>query len=738
MIERNALSTNTLVPFLEPRSVAIVGASAAKGSIGQRVLQFLRQGGFRGAIYPVNPRYTEVDGLECFSSLGQISQSVDAIVVAVAAKFVPEIIAQAVDADVRAAVILSAGFAEIGTDGQKLQRDISNLIQSSGMRILGPNCVGLMNTSNGFTATFTTALDVVRPRPGDIGLITQSGAFGAYCLTLFPWEKAGIRYWVSTGNEIDVDVSDWIQYMTCIPDISVLGVYIESLKDGSKFRRALQQASESGKPIVIIKPARSEEGASAVQSHTASITGSDLVFDSIIREFDVIRTYSAQEFIDIVSVRGHAPRLTGRRVGLVTVSGGIGALMTDSCVAKGLQVPQLPIALQAAIKSRIPYAAVRNPVDVTGQWVNQPEILAHCLHSVAESGAVDSILAFLGHATQAEEAGPQVISSLQDLTSNLSVPLFICASGKELESALMGRPGTIVQNDLERTIGIIGALAPKEEPVSKQPLINSGTARSPSESFGVAGQEFFGRLFARDPSRRSLSESESKTLLRMSGVPTSHEKLVTCADDAAKGARELGFPVVLKLDSPDVSHRLVNGLIRVGVRGESEVREAYGDILRRQERAFPNAGCNGILVAAAVNAVAEIFVGLGTDPCFGPYVTLRPGGLWVNLNSSRSVALLPLTEAGAARLIFAAGIDEALSKGVRDWTAIRGKLIEVLLRLGQIGKFMPSPISSFDVNPLGLVVSTDTPTFIVLDSFAELNNSKDSRHTNGAHDGNGD
>ena len=405
---------DSLTALLHPRSIAIIGASDDPARIGGRPLAYTRDAGFAGPIFPVNPRRATVQGLPAFPTIGDVPGPVDTAIIAVPAPAVVETAEACAGAGVKAVVVFSAGFAETGGEGRRRQDAMTAIARASGMRIVGPNCLGIYNSEIGFYATFTTTLEAAHPVPGGVGLVTQSGAYGSHLSLLATRRRIGIRFFVTTGNECDVDVAETIGWLARQPDISVIVAYIEGIADRDRLLESLALARERGKPVVLQKVGRTEIGADAVRSHTATLAGSDAVYDGVFRQFGVHRARDAEEMLDVAYAATFGAFPASRRVALMSISGGVGVQMADEAVACGLDVAPMSDRAQARLKAQLPYASPRNPVDITAQAFNDLGLIRSNLDVILEQDAYDAVVAFFTFVAAAEAMVEPVREILQD------------------------------------------------------------------------------------------------------------------------------------------------------------------------------------------------------------------------------------------------------------------------------------------------------------------------------------
>ncbi|MDT8343199.1 MAG: CoA-binding protein, partial [Thermohalobaculum sp.] len=384
----------TLDDLLSPRSIAIVGASDDPRRIGGRPLAHMIAQRFEGAVYPVNPNRDRVQGLQAYPTLADIPAEVDFVLVAVPAAGVAEVVRQAAAKRAKTVLIFSSGFAEMGGEGIAMQADLTRLARETGVRIIGPNCLGAFNSALRFYPTFTSTIDRATPTPGGISIASQSGAYGSHIYMVSHLRGLGIRYWLTTGNEADLHIAECIRLLAADENVHTIMAYAESVKDGPMLSEALEAARAARKPVIFMKVGRSAVGAAAASSHTASLAGEDAIYDAVLRQHGAWRARSTEEMLDIAYAC--RPRIypAGRRLGLVTISGGAGVLMADAAEDAGLDVAPMPADAQAEIKAVVPFASALNPVDVTAQFFNDLSLVPRFTRAMLERGHYDGLIGF--------------------------------------------------------------------------------------------------------------------------------------------------------------------------------------------------------------------------------------------------------------------------------------------------------------------------------------------------------
>jgi acyl-CoA synthetase (NDP forming) len=678
-----AIKKGELDVLFRPRSVAVMGASSDEKKIGGRPIFYLKHYNFAGAIYPINPNYDEIQGVKTYKTLADVPGDVDLALIALPSVMVEDAVTACADKGVKATVIFSSGYAETGAEGEAAQERLLEIARASGMRIMGPNCMGLAGFDARLIMTFGFSMETMPPKLGPIGIVSQSGAYGAVAYYESRDRQLGVSLWATTGNESDIDLSEILMYYAADDAIKVILLYMEGCKDGPGFMAGLEVARAAGKPVIVTKVGASDVGAEAALSHTASITGSDVVFDTVVAKYGAHRTYSLDEFYDL----GYACSKTrsfpnGNRVGLLTISGGIGVLMSDVASHLGLDVPKLTEAAQARIRDIIPYAGTRNPVDITGQTLNDPSLLAKCLDVLIEEGICDIVVIYMAMSTQSPGLADMFMQVFRDIRAkHPDVPIVA---------------GVYAEGDRRRELEELGYIV----------------VREPTRAVKVAASLLrFGRHFAATASEapqpsaapvvipsESLNEVAAKKLLAEAGISTVSETLVTSPAEAATAVTALSGSAALKLVSPDIIHKSEIGGIMLNV-DAADAASAYDTLMERGRRHKPNAAIEGVIVAPMISDGIETILGVKRDPVFGPIVVFGLGGVFVEVlqDVTRRLAPFGVTEAHEMiREVKGYPLLEGVCSGeVGDIQA----LAEALSRLSVLAHENRDQIDSIDINP---------------------------------------
>jgi acetate---CoA ligase (ADP-forming) len=672
----------SLEPLFRPASVAIIGASSDPGKIGGIPLKLLKTSRFAGALYPVNPNAATIQELPAFVSIRDIGRPIDLAIIAVPAPSVLDALEACAAAGVRAVIIFSAGFAEMDARGVRQQERIGAIARNGGPRVLGPNCIGVVNFTNGLFASFHPAFVDSRTDPGSIGLVSQSGAFAGHLHRMAGERDFAFSYCITTGNEADVDVADGLAFLADDPGTKAVMACLEGCRNGPKLIAALRLARDRKKPVIAMKLGRTELGAAAAQSHTAALAGTDAVFDGIFRQFGVHRAHSIEEFLDLGHACAVAPLPVNNRIALVTVSGGVGVLMADAAAQSGLEAAELPLAAQEKIKRLVPFAAARNPIDITGQVVNDVGLLEQALAISIAEDRYGSLVSFLGATPRLPERAERLRTLFSRLSADHPETVLVAAglTTPEFRADLQVR-GCLTFEEPTRAVRTVAALAAFRAHFEREAALLPGQCAVPPL-----------------PRSGPLSEYESLGFLGSAGIPVVEERLVASPDAAEAAADELGFPVALKVASAAIAHKTDSGAVALGLSTRQAVREAYRKIAERVE-ARTGRAAERFVIAPMIDDGVETVLGVTRDPVFGPVVMFGLGSIFVEAMKD-VVFRAGVIDADEARRM----IREIRAVGILDGS--RGRppvdidaLALALARLSMIAAAHRDSIESIDINP---------------------------------------
>lgn len=696
---------NKLGSLFAPKSIAIVGASNTPGKAGAVPVKLLLSQGYKGKIYPINPKEPEVQGLPAFKSIRDIGEPVDLAIIAVPANYALQALQASAPGQLANAVIFTSGFAEVGDQGQQYQQALKTFATEQGIRLLGPNCLGFMNIPQNVYATFSPAPLVGTVPDGVIGMVTQSGAFGAYAYSMARERGIGLSFWVSTGNESDVDVADCLQWLVEDPNTQVIMAYMEGCQNGESLKKALRSAHEAGKPVVVTKIGRTASGAKAAASHTASLAGNDAVYEALFEQYGAYRAHSMEEFFTLghsLSIWRNAHQAQ-RSLGILTISGGVGALMADEADDLGLDLPALDQETQDRLLARIPFASAANPVDITGQSLTDPGLLKDTCIDMLQSGNFGSLAIFLAAAGSSESLWPHVEDLAQTLHARYpNYPLAICALLPLKRKRTLEQYGCMVFEDPSTAVQTLGKTLGRQ--ITLPPPAHNATHQAEPLSPDLAAG--------------TLSEQESLQVLSSAGVNVVQSRVVQSEDEAVAFSTTIKGPVVLKVASADILHKSDIGGVILNVLGEQEVRDAYRKIRQNTARNAPDARIDGVLVAPMIQGGVECILGIHRDPVFGPVVMFGLGGVFVEIFKDVTFKLAPFSTEQAHAMIMKTRAAQLLEGARGRPKADIRALAEALASVSRFAQANKDRIESIDINPL--VVLPQGQGVVALDSVVVL------------------
>ena len=676
--------------MLNPRSIAVVGASP-RMAYGGRMLAAALKASARINVYPVNPRYEEVQGVKCYPSVTALPETPDVVCVVVSSGQVLDVLAESHEKGTKAAVVISAGFSERGTqEGRDLQAQVATFARESGLRISGPNCLGLANVKDDiWVSASSRGADGLG---GSVGLVCQSGAsaFGPFLNRAID-SGIGLSYIVSTGNEADLDFSDFVRYLLDDDDTKVIAGFVEGFKDAKKFIEVAKLAAERGKPIILIKIGRSELGAKAAQSHTAALTGLDALYDAALAQYGVIRVADYDELLEVANLLANSPAPAAKGLAVVSHSGGISSLTADMCGQIGLDLPVLNDAARDGINGVLKgFGWASNPSDVTG-FANSdsfPEIMQFMANDPAMGTLVVASSGGDGQATQ--------VIAQRDLATEM--PLAFLWTGSRQETAGL---------DLLKKASIPVFYTPNRLASGIRSLIDyhdwlghRGTSGFPETTAINADQQAAASKLT-TTGGIALSEHQSKGLIAEWGVPVTRESLVQNIDDAVAAASEIGYPVAMKADVINLPHKTDAGLVMLGLKDEAAVRKAFDTIKANAAHAGAvGDGLNGVSVQEMIVDGVEVIVGVSYDSQLGATILFGSGGVMVEVYNDVALRLCPIDKSDALEMI-------ADVKGARLLEGFRGRpaadvdaLADTLVRVSQMAAQLDGSLAELDINPL--------------------------------------
>jgi acetyltransferase len=683
--------------IFKPKTIALIGATEKENSVGRTVLWNLLQHPFGGTVFPVNDKRNSVLGIKAYPTIADVPESVDLAIIATPARTVPDIIRQCVDADVKGAIVLSAGFKEAGSTGAELEQQIRAQLKRGKLRLIGPNCLGMMNPQYGLNATFASAI----AKPGNVGFISQSGAL---CTAILDWsfrENVGFSTFVTVGSMLDVGWGDLIDYLGDDPHTQSIVIYMESIGDARSFLSSAREVALT-KPIIVIKAGRTEAAAKAATSHTGALAGSDDVFDAALRRSGVLRVDRISDLFNMAEVLAKQPRPKGSRLTIITNAGGPGVLATDALIGGGGKLAELsPETIEALNNVLPPHWSHGNPIDILGDA--DPDRYAKTLEIVATDPNSDGLLVVL--TPQAMTDPTQTAQQLQHYGR----------IGKPILASWMGDADVKVGADLLNeakipTFSYPDTAAKVFNYMWRYSYNLRGLYETPTLDEGtdvLEGTDALDRSLAktiiqeaRQSGRALLTEVESKQVLSAYGIPTVETYIATTAEDAISVAHKIGYPVVLKLYSSTITHKTDVGGVKLNLPDDAAVQQAFDAIATSVTQIAGANAFAGVTVQPMISREGyELILGSTVDPQFGPVILFGSGGQLVEVYNDRALALPPLNSTLARRMMEQTKIYRAL-KGVRGRHSIDlAALEQLLVRFSQL-VVEQRWIKEIDINPL--------------------------------------
>ncbi|WP_449433051.1 acetate--CoA ligase family protein [Pseudomonas putida] len=679
--------------FFKPRSIAVIGASQDLASISGQPIAHLKAKGYTGQVLPVNPRYEEVAGYRCYPDVASLPVAPDVAVIAVGAQRVPQVLEELGRKHCRFAVILSSGFAEAGAEGARAQDRLAAIARLYGIQVVGPNCQGYMNISDGIHVGFGAPYGLTYPQ-GHLSLTSQSGAFGNSIVMLASQEGVGFRHYVSTGNESVTTSLDFMDAMIDDPETHVIAGYVEGFQDAHRLLGIGRRALAAGKPLLIWKVGSSEAGARAAASHTANLGGSMALYRAAFKQCGIIEVNDVGDMADCAKALLPRSLPNGNRLAIVTISGGAGIAMADGAAQGGLQLPELEPGTVAALKAVLPaFAAVANPLDVTASLLTDVSLLRTTLEHLACDRNVDMI--GLALAAASGKLAVELAREIVRVSQTYRIPILVAWNA---DQATTQEPYDILD-----AAGIPRYQSPVRCARGASALWAFAQARShllqsaDELPLKLSRPELRQMLAAR---QTDLAEFEAKKVLQAYGIDITREALAVSAEQATGIAASLHGAVVMKIQSAQIPHKTEAGGVRVGVQGRDAVQAAFAQIIANAKAYAPEAEVDGVLVQEMVSGGIELILGITNDPLFGPAVMVGFGGIFAEVMKDVSLRLAPITRCEAQAMIgelrgFAI-LDGARGRPKADMPA----LIDTLMHLSALAVDLRDEVAELDINPL--------------------------------------
>lgn len=685
--------TDQLKHMLSPKSVAIIGASSDFSKFTGKTLKYLIKHGYAGKIYPVNPGYDEIAGFPCFYSVLKLPESVDTAFIQVAARKVPETLEQCIEKGVKSAIIHSAGLGETGQEGRKQQEEIKGLAREAGLRVVGPNCAGIANIAENVILSPVVCYELDNLTRGSIGLVSQSGGLTGACVARAEARGIGFSYVISTGNEMDLEACDYVEYLLHDSKTKVIALFLEALRNAERFFTVSDKALEMRKPLIVLKVGRTSIGAKAAASHTGALTGSDAVYDAVFRQKGVTRVETLEDLLEVSALFCKTDPPKGNRVGVVTTSGGGATLFVEAGAQAGLEFP-LPVdaAVEEASGFLPGFAAKSNPMDVTMSGVGGG--YKKGLEVLLKDDSFDAVVGVVGTSSQfAPEMGVKPIVEVNKSTNKPLVAY--CTPNAEDALRLFeknGIPSFRTPEACGRALGY---------------LVNYGNFLKKRIDVGHVKDE----IAAVKPDRgvldrilsspdRVLHEHDSKKILAEYNIALVTEELAKDLSEAKSIAKKIGYPLVIKVLSSDIPHKTEAGVLKFGIDSEESLVKGFAEIITKARHFKNDARIDGVLIQEMVEKGIEGIVGMSQDAQFGPTLLFGLGGVFVEVFKDVAHRVIPISELDAREMI-----DETKSsillKGYRgmEKTDI-DEIVSTLLKVSKLSEDFKEVIQELDINPL--------------------------------------
>lgn len=695
--------------IISPKSIAIVGATNRPGSVGLATFKNLLHAGYQGVLYPVNPKSRSVQGVKTYPSLTDVPDDVDLAVIIVPAEMVPSVVEEAAQKKVKGCVVITAGFKEVGGQGAELEKRLQELVRSNGTRLVGPNCLGVINTNK--SVCMNASFARIMPKAGNIAFISQSGALCTSVLDVAAGRNIGFSKFISFGNKADVNEVDLLRYLKDDPDTDVILMYIEDITDGREFIEVTRDITlNTGKPILAVKSGRSQEGARAAASHTGSLAGADNTYDAIFLQGGIQRVEGVNELFHYAQAFSAQPLPKGNRVAIITNAGGPGIMATDAAIRHGLSLAVFSEATRARLLEHLPAtASIRNPVDLIGDATHQRYEAA--IRTILMDDGVDGAIVILT---------PQAMTDI--LETARIIPHVAKDIQKPILSAFMGLVDVsegvryLEENGIPNyTFPEAAARALASMVRFSERLRSRGNQKREIWRFSADREKAAGIIKEKLEGKQSyyMPEKEAAEILEVYGFPLLESRIVKDSSEIDAVIDAIGFPVAMKIASPDIVHKSDAGGVRLKINSLEKARKAFEEIIKNSKKFDPTARLEGVLVEQMAGGGVEVILGATRDPKFGPMCMFGLGGIFVEALKDVTFRLAPMSELSAENMIRSI-------KAYKVLQGIRGNLpadIEAakdcILRLSQMVSDHPE-IKELDINPL--IVYPEGQGCVVADS----------------------
>lgn len=680
-----------LEKFFNPASIALIGATEDATKIGGKVLNTLLRENYAGRVYPVNRTRPEIAGLRAYARIAELPERVDLVLIAIPAAQVPQALEECAAHGIAAAVIFSSGFSEEGTEGMRLQQQVEAICKRTGIRVNGPNSEGFFNVRHGVAATFSPAIDLPRPASGpSTGIVSQSGGLGFALYNRGRQRNMAFSHIVSVGNQVDLELNDYVDHMLDDPGTANVMLYVESFRQPRRFLQVAERAARLNKPLIVAKVGRSRAGQRAAASHTGAMVGSARVSDAVLAHHGVLRADDQDELLDLAAALSQRKPMRGPRVAIISTSGGTAVWLADTCEAMGLEVPPIDAERQARLARFIPsYGSTANPVDITAQGVNA---YAQSMEVLGDADYIDAIIvaSSFAHDTRLKKEG----EDMGRLARELGIPVVFYSYTLPSASsmAILDRLGLYCYTSITGCVrGLQGLLAYSQFQAARaQRPVPAAPKPLPAAVLDLLDR----------PGAPTLCEYESKQLLAAFGIAVPAERLARTPEQAAEFAEAIGLPVALKIQSPQIPHKTEAGGVLLNIDSVAAVHEGATRLLHNARAYAPHADIHGVLVQAMGRPGLEMIAGIVQDAEFGAMVMVGLGGILVEVLDDTALAPAPFGTATALSML-------KKLKGYPLLTGVRGRppcdvdaLCALLVALSDIAARTGDVLAEMDLNPI--------------------------------------
>jgi len=675
--------------IFKPNSIAVIGASEDEKKIGHVVFRNLVKQGFEGKVYPVNPKREEILGIKCYPSVKDLPEKIDLAIIVIPAKGVPSVIKDCAEAGVKGLIVITAGFREIGGEGIKLEQEIVELVKKYGIRMVGPNCLGVINTINKMNATFASEL----PPCGRVSFFSQSGALGVALIDWAIENNFGFGKFVSLGNKADLNETDFLEYFGEDPETDIILGYIEDIKDGKRFLEVAKKVSKI-KPVIIIKAGTTEAGAKAASSHTGALAGFDRAFSEAFKKAGIIRVNSIKELFETAEIFKLNKIPKGDRLLVITNAGGPGIIAADTADKLGIKLdPMSEESIEAIIDKLPPTASLYNPIDIIGDATSERYKVV--LEQAIKDRYVDGICVIL--TPQAVTDVENVATEIVRISQNTEKPVFACfIGGKKVSSAIKILKSQQIPCYSDPSV----AISSYKKLIDFSIIKNKKEPEIPKIEISLENKEKVRLILEilENAGVSSVGEENATEILSLYGFNFPKKALAKTPEEAVEIAEKIGYPVVLKVSSPNILHKTDVGGVKLNLKNAEEVYNAFVDITINVKRFMPNAYIKGVMVYEMITGGKEVILGVSYDTTFGHMLMFGLGGIYVEVLKDVSFRIAPLTKEEAYEMI------EEI-KGAKILEGVRGEppydkenIVDKILRLSQLVTDFPI-IKEIDINP---------------------------------------